>query len=86
MTLEIVGHADVKESDPKSLSKQRAKVVFNELVKLGVNKKRLSVVGKSNSKSQRSENMIEMEKTDADKEALRLYNRRVVCRVITFGE
>jgi outer membrane protein OmpA-like peptidoglycan-associated protein len=86
MTLEIGGHADIKESDPKRLSKKRAKLVFNELVKLGVNKKRLNVVGHSNSKPQRSENMIEMEKTDADKEALRLYNRRVICHIITFGE
>ena len=84
MTLEIGGYADTKESDPDNLSKKRAELVFNELVKLGVNKKRLRVVGHGNSKPQRLENMIEREKTEADKEALRLYNRRVIVHIINF--
>lgn len=84
MTLQLNGYADTRESNPDSLSKKRAELVFNELVKLGVKKKRLSVIGHGNSKTQRSEEMIEMEKTDADKEALRLYNRRVICSILNF--
>ena len=84
MTLELGGYADTKESAPDTLSKKRAELVFNELVKLGIKKNRLSVIGYGNSKPQRSEETIEMQKNDADKEALRIYNRRVVCHIINF--
>jgi outer membrane protein OmpA-like peptidoglycan-associated protein len=84
MKIEINGYADIKESNPDTLSKKRAELVFKELVKLGVDKSRLTTVGHGKSQPQRTEEMIKAEKTKADKEALRLYNRRVTYRVLNF--
>lgn len=70
LTVEIQGHTDSygKDAYNQKLSERRAKAVKDELVKQGINGKRLSIVGFGESQP------VESNETDEGRE----YNRRVV--------
>lgn len=82
--IEIGGHASYDEKSAIDLSQRRAERVKSELVKMGINVKRLVTKGYGTSKPKFEPYVFELSKTKEDKEKLYAYCRRCVFKIINW--
>lgn len=85
MKIQINGNADSKEATPDELSLQRAQFIYNELIKLGIDKNRLTYKGFGSTGPLIPEDIIKKAKTKEEKAVLRQRNSRLAFQVTTFG-
>jgi len=85
MTIQINGNADTKEANPDELSFQRAQFIYDELVKSGIDKNKLSIKALGSTVPLISESIIKRAKTNEEKNALRQRNSRLTFQVLSFG-
>lgn len=85
MKIQIQGHADSKEQNPRALSRKRARHVYNDLVKSGIDKSRLSYKSLGDMTPLISEQIITKAPSEDEKLALRQINTRVTFKVEEFG-
>jgi outer membrane protein OmpA-like peptidoglycan-associated protein len=84
IVIELSAHCSIDEKNVTILSKQRAEKVKSELVKLGINEKRIVTVGYGTRKQKIRIEQINKEKTKEGKEALHSINRRCVFKIISW--
>jgi outer membrane protein OmpA-like peptidoglycan-associated protein len=85
MKIEVQGHADVQERRPQKLSKNRARQVYNELIKSGIDNNRVTYKGFGDKTPLISEQIIVKAASDEEKKALRQKNTRVTFKILEFG-
>lgn len=85
LTIQINGHADNKEINCDQLSLKRAQFIYDELIKLGIDKNRLTIKGFGSTRPLISEDIIKRAKTKEEKAALRQRNSRLTFQALTFG-
>jgi outer membrane protein OmpA-like peptidoglycan-associated protein len=86
LVVEIGVRCSAEEKDPKNLSVKRARQVVSDLLKRGVQKKRLVVKGYGTNAPKYTEAEINEAKTEEQKEALRAQNRRCVFGILKWDE
>lgn len=84
IVMELSAHCSSNEKCVKQLSLQRAEKVKEELVKLGINSKRLVCRGYGLEKLKVQNSVIKKAKTKEEKEALHAVNRRCVFKIINW--
>jgi len=82
--MELSAHCSTNEKCVEQLSLQRAEKVKTELVKLGINEKRLMCKGNGIKKLKVQNSQIKKEKTKEGKEALHSINRRCIFRILSW--
>lgn len=85
MTIQINGNADSKETATDELSLKRAEFIYEELIKLGIEKNRLTYKAFGSTRPLISEEIIKKAKTKEEKFALRQLNSYLTFQVMTFG-
>jgi outer membrane protein OmpA-like peptidoglycan-associated protein len=80
--VEIRGHSDYKEKHQQKLSLKRAKYVAKSLVKKGIDKERINIVGEGIFQRLIKDEDIKTNKTSEEIEALRQKNRRITFRIV----
>jgi outer membrane protein OmpA-like peptidoglycan-associated protein len=84
MVIEISGHADLKENNGQKISADRAQIVKEKLVSMGIDRDRLQTKSYSSTQMIFSKDQILAAKTTGEREAMRQANRRVTIKVIRF--
>ncbi len=84
IVMELSAHCSRNEKCVEQLSLQRAEKVKEELVKLGINSKRLVCKGYGVEKLKVQNSVIKKAKTKEEKEALHSINRRCVFKIISW--
>lgn len=84
MKIEISAHCSTDEREPKYLSYQRAQRLKAELIRLGIEEKRLVAVGYGASKPLIKDNVIQKAQTKEEMMILRTKNRRCVFKILSW--
>ena len=84
IVIELQGHCDSREKNPKTLSLQRAGYLQQALTNKGIDKERILIKGWGAKKLLVKGNVILKATTKEEKEKLHLQNRRVVLRIINW--
>lgn len=82
--IEISGHCSSDEKNVEQLSLLRSQKIKGELVKYGVNEKRILCKGYGTKKLKIQDSMIKKGKTKEEKEALHAINRRCAFKILSW--
>jgi outer membrane protein OmpA-like peptidoglycan-associated protein len=84
ISIELAGHASMKENKPDKLSKKRAYTIRSILVSKGINKKRIQTKSWGTKKMLFKTEQIEKAMNEGEKATLHLKNQRVVFRIVSW--